>query len=34
MKVDYDDGDEEILNLRKERWEFTGDELSADIVSV
>ncbi|KAJ8446572.1 hypothetical protein Cgig2_019725 [Carnegiea gigantea] len=30
-KVDYDDGDEEILNLRKERWEFTGDALSADI---
>ncbi|XP_010275763.1 PREDICTED: neurofilament heavy polypeptide-like [Nelumbo nucifera] len=27
-KVLYDDGDEEILNLRKERWEFIGDKVS------
>ncbi|KAK9690495.1 hypothetical protein RND81_09G131900 [Saponaria officinalis] len=30
-RVDYDDGDEEILNLRKEQWEFLGDETPTDI---
>ncbi|CAO2813544.1 unnamed protein product [Amaranthus hypochondriacus] len=27
-KVDYDDGDKEVLNLRTEQWEFIGDEYS------
>lgn len=30
-KVEYDDGDEEVLNLRTEQWEFLGDEISTDI---
>lgn len=30
-KVDYDDGDKEILNLKEEKWEFIGDELAANI---
>lgn len=30
-KVDYDDGDREVLNLRTEQWEFVGDEISNDI---
>ncbi|KAK9666513.1 hypothetical protein RND81_14G190100 [Saponaria officinalis] len=29
-KVDYDDGDEEILSLRKESWKFTSDETPTD----
>ncbi|KAL9238546.1 hypothetical protein vseg_012950 [Gypsophila vaccaria] len=33
-RVDYDDGDEEILNLRKEQWEFLGDETPTDIASL
>jgi len=31
-QVDYDDGDEEILDLWQESWEFIGDELAPDIV--
>jgi hypothetical protein len=29
-KVLYDDGDEEILNLKKEKWEFIGDDSGSD----
>ncbi|KAG8375828.1 hypothetical protein BUALT_Bualt10G0140900 [Buddleja alternifolia] len=29
-KVSYTDGDEEVLNLRKERWEFVGEELVSE----
>ncbi|PIN23151.1 hypothetical protein CDL12_04131 [Handroanthus impetiginosus] len=29
-KVLYIDGDKEILNLRRERWEFIGDDLVSD----
>ncbi|XP_021776136.1 uncharacterized protein LOC110739961 isoform X2 [Chenopodium quinoa] len=30
-KVEYDDGDEEVLNLRTEQWEFLGDEIPTAI---
>lgn len=30
-QVLYVDGDEEILNLKKERWEFVEDSLSSDV---
>ncbi|KAH9619534.1 hypothetical protein KSS87_018648 [Heliosperma pusillum] len=33
-RVDYDDGDEENLNLRRERWELLGDEAPTDIASL
>ncbi|XP_074312727.1 sister chromatid cohesion protein PDS5 homolog D-like [Silene latifolia] len=33
-RVDYDDGDEENLNLRTERWELLGDEAPVDIASL
>ncbi|KAL0330580.1 UNVERIFIED_CONTAM: Sister chromatid cohesion protein PDS5 [Sesamum radiatum] len=29
-KVLYTDGDKEVLNLRRERWEFIGDDLVSD----
>ncbi|KAL0291023.1 UNVERIFIED_CONTAM: Sister chromatid cohesion protein PDS5 [Sesamum angustifolium] len=29
-KVLYTDGDKEVLNLRRERWEFIGDDLISD----
>ncbi|KAI3472926.1 hypothetical protein Pfo_030352 [Paulownia fortunei] len=29
-KVLYTDGDKEVLNLRRERWEFVGDDLVSD----
>lgn len=30
-QVLYTDGDEEILNLKKERWEFIEDSLTSDV---
>ncbi|KAK6162104.1 hypothetical protein DH2020_001945 [Rehmannia glutinosa] len=29
-KVEYTDGEVEVLNLKKERWEFVGDDLVSD----
>ncbi|KAF7150958.1 hypothetical protein RHSIM_Rhsim02G0215600 [Rhododendron simsii] len=29
-KVSYTDGDEEVLNLRQEKWEFVGDDSMSD----
>ncbi|KAG5563054.1 hypothetical protein RHGRI_005711 [Rhododendron griersonianum] len=29
-KVSYTDGDEEVLNLRQEKWEFVGDDTMSD----